>query len=403
MRHDFLIPRGPDGRELLYLCGNSLGLQPLRAAACVQDVLQGWAGRGVDGHFAGPHAWLTYHEDLAAAMAAIVGARPAEVSVMNALTVNLHLLMISFYRPTPRRFRILIEGKAFPSDRYAVVSQIRLHGFDPGEALIEVRPRAGEHVLRTEDLEEIIRREGGSIALILMGGVNYYTGQALRMERVSTAARRAGCAVGFDLAHAAGNVPLGLHEWDVDFAAWCTYKYLNGGPGSPAAIFVHERHARAAELPRLAGWWGHDRATRFLMGPDFVPMEGAEGWQVSNQPILSMAPLRASLEIFREAGMAELRAQSIALTGLLEELLRRRAGDACEVITPSDPAERGCQLSLRLRRDGRRVFGRLGEQGVVCDWREPDVIRVAPVPLYNTRDDVEGFIEVFTRALAPAP
>jgi kynureninase len=402
MRERFHIPRADDGSEHTYLCGNSLGLQPADAAAAVEEVLTSWAGKAVDGHFRGPHAWLTYHERLAADMAAIAGARAAEVTVMNGLTLDLHLLMISFYRPTPTRFRILMEAKAFPSDRYAVVSQLRLHGIDPAAGLVEIAPRPGETVVRTADIEELLRREGSSIALVLLAGVNYYTGQAFRMDRITAAARAAGCMTGYDLAHAAGNIPLHLHDWDVDFAAWCSYKYLNGGPGAPAAVFVHERHARAAELPRLAGWWGHDRATRFLMGPDFQPAEGAEGWQVSNQPVLSMAPLRASLEIFREAGMDRLRARSLELTGLLEDLLRRRAGPDCEIITPADSAERGCQLSLRFRRDGRRVFETLMKEGVVCDWREPEVIRLAPVPLYNTPADVERCVGVIAGARTPA-
>lgn len=402
MRERFHIPRAADGTELTYLCGNSLGLQPAAAKAAVDEVLASWAGKAVEGHFRGPHAWLTYHELLAADMAAIAGARTEEVTVMNGLTLDLHLLMISFYRPTPARYRILMEAKAFPSDRYAVVSQLRLRGVDPAAGLVEIAPRPGETILRTEDIEELLRRDGSSIALVLLGGVNYYTGQAFRMDRITAAARAAGCVTGYDLAHAAGNIPLRLHDWDVDFAAWCSYKYLNGGPGAPAAVFVHERHARAAELPRLAGWWGNDRSTRFLMGPDFRPAEGADGWQVSNQPVLSMAPLGASLDLFREAGMDRLRTRSLELTGLLEDLLRRRAGPDCEIITPADPGERGCQLSLRFRKDGRRVFETLTHEGIVCDWREPEVIRLAPVPLYNTPVDVERCVDVIAGTRAPA-
>ena len=398
-RDKFHFPSAGEGKEVVYFTGNSLGLQPKTAREYVDQELEDWKDLAVEGHFHAKHPWLPYHEFLTEQMARIVGAKPVETVVMNALTVNLHLMMITFYRPTAERFRILIEGKAFPSDQYAVESQIRFHGFDPDDALIEIEPRDGEAALRTEDIEAAIAEYGSSIALVMFGGVNYFSGQAFEMDRISAAARAAGARVGFDLAHAAGNIELKLHEWGPDFAVWCTYKYLNAGPGGVAGVFVHERHAKDLDLPRFAGWWGHDKETRFLMGPEFVPIEGAEGWQISNPPILQMAALRASLEIFAEAGMEALVKKSRKLTGYLEYLLRQNDDERFSVITPSDPAQRGCQLSIRVRDADRTLFERLTAQGVVADWREPDVIRVAPAPLYNSFGDVFRFYGALKNAL----
>ncbi|MBL0175724.1 MAG: kynureninase [Ignavibacteria bacterium] len=394
-RERFHIPAHRDGSDAIYLCGNSLGLQPRSARGMIAQELDDWAALGVEGHFHAAHPWLSYHELLTAQTARLAGALPGEVVVMNSLTVNLHLMLVSFYRPTAQRNAILIEHMAFPSDQYAVDSQIRHHGYDPEQARIDVAPREGEHCLRTADILERIDREAGRIALVLLGGVNYYTGQLMDMRAIAAAARRHGIAVGFDLAHAAGNVPLALHDWDADFAVWCSYKYLNAGPGAVAGCFVHERHARRAELPRFAGWWGHDKESRFRMGPDFRAIPGAEGWQLSNAPILSMAPLRASMDIFDEAGMTAIRAKSDALTGYLLSLLLRRPHPVWTVLTPADPAQRGAQLSLHVARNGRAVFQRLAEQGVICDWREPDVIRVAPAPLYNSFADAQRFAALF--------
>jgi kynureninase len=314
--------------------------------------------------------------------------------VMNTLTVNLHLMMVTFYRPTTLRHKIVIEAHAFPSDRYAVESQIRFHGFDPKRSLIELQPRAGESTLRTEDIEDVLEADGDEIALVLLGGVNYYTGQAFAMDRITKAGQAQGCIVGFDLAHAAGNIILNLHDWNVDFAVWCSYKYLNSGPGSIAGCFVHERHATNTTLPRFTGWWGQNTHIRFAMGPLFDPIPGAEGWQLSNPPILPMAALRASMQIFDEAGMEQLRRKSTALTGYLEHLLNQHPSRIFSLITPRDPDQRGCQLSIGVREGGKRMFDYLTDKGVVCDWREPDVIRVAPVPLYNSFHDVYRFVEI---------
>jgi kynureninase len=391
-RAEFHVPLRPDGTEEIYLCGNSLGLHPRRTAAYLAEELDAWRELAVKGHFDAPHPWMPYHELLAAPMGRIVGATPSEVVVMNALTVNLHLMMVSFYRPTASRHKVLIERHAFPSDHYAVESQIRFHGHDPRESLVLAEPREGEECLRHEDLAECIEREGESLALVLLPGVQYYTGQLFPIGEITRLAAEKGAYVGWDLAHAAGNVPLALHDDDVDFAVWCTYKYLNSGPGSVGGCFVHERHARDATLPRFAGWWGHDKETRFRMGPDFVPIPGAEGWQLSNPPILSLAAIRASLDVFEEAGgVGALREKSVRLTAHLEAAIEAEAGEAVEIITPREPERRGCQLSLRVRGEGRAVFERLGAAGVTCDWREPDVIRVAPVPLYNTFGEVERF------------
>ena len=399
-RERFHIPKGSNGQDCVYLCGHSLGLQPTTARCYVEQELEDWSALGVEAHFRGKNPWMPYHRLLTEQTSRLMGAKPMEVVVMNSLTVNLHLMMVSFYRPTSRRHKILIEESAFPSDQYAVKSQIRYHGFNPADSLIELKPREGERVLRKEDILELIEREGDLIALIMLGGVNYSSGQFFDLGSITKAGHVKGCVVGFDLAHAAGNLPLKLHEWDVDFAVWCSYKYLNGGPGCIAGCFVHERHAHNADLPRFSGWWGHDQQTRFQMGPEFRPMLGAEGWQLSNPPILSLAALRASMEIFDEVGMPAVREKSLLLTGYLEFLLQQQQSERFSIITPPEPERRGAQLSIRVPNGGRTVCQRLTEEGVLCDWREPDILRVAPVPLYNTFQDVQAFVEKFAAALS---
>ena len=396
-RERFHIPLSPDGAEQIYFTGNSLGLMPKTTRAYVEQELADWERLAVEGHVHAKNPWLPYHEFLTEQMAVVVGAKAGETVVMNSLTVNLHLLMVSFYRPTGERYKIVIEKGAFPSDQYAVASQIKFHGFDPSDALIELTPRDGESTLRTGDIVETINREGASIALVMLGGVNYYTGQAFDMQAITDAGHKVGAVVGFDLAHAAGNLELKMHDWDVDFAAWCSYKYLNGGPGAVGGAFVHERHANNFDLPRFTGWWGHDKATRFLMGPEFHPIAGAEGWQISNPPILQMAALRASLEIFSEAGMTALRAKSEKLTGFLERMINGVDDARISIVTPNDPVQRGCQLSIRV--GDKKLHEQIVSQGVCADWREPDVIRVAPVPLYNSFADVFYFVEILRSAL----
>ena len=422
-RERFYMPCGADGEEAVYFTGNSLGLMPKTARACVEQELADWQKLGVNAHMNAKNPWLPYHEFLTEPMARIIGAKPIETVVMNALTVNLHLLLVSFYRPTAERYKIVIEKGAFPSDQYAVQSQLRFHGYksEPGAVavatgfsssaaknpfatapgsdkmagpLIELAPREGESTLRTEDILDTIEREGDSIALILLGGVNYYTGQAFDMAAITEAGHRKGCVVGFDLAHAAGNLELHLHDWDVDFAAWCSYKYLNGGPGAVGGAFVHERHAKSFDLPRFAGWWGHDKETRFLMGPEFRPIAGAEGWQVSNPAILQMAAMRASLDIFEEAGMSALIEKSRKLTGYLEFLIDEIADERISIVTPRDPNSRGCQLSINIKDGGKALYEKIVASGVAVDWREPSVIRAAPVPLYNSFADVYRFAEI---------
>lgn len=395
-RDRFLLPKSAHGVEKIYFCGNSLGLQPRSARKLIEEALESWAERGVEGHFTGPHPWLPYAEFIDEKLARVVGATPKEVVAMNSLTVNLHLMMVSFYRPTAERYKILIERHAFPSDRYAVLSQIGLHGLNPADSLIEACPRAGELNLRGEDLVELIVREGGRIALILLPGVQYYTGQAFDCEAICEAGHRRGCVVGLDLAHAAGNLPLRLHDWQIDFAVWCSYKYLNAGPGAIGGCFVHERHGRDFSGPRLAGWWGHDKKTRFEMPDRFSVLPGAEGWQISNPPIFSAAPLIASLDLFDEAGIDALNLKSQKLTGFLEFLIKRRLTNRVSIITPEAGTERGCQLSLMLNgsaETNRGIHRRLLEEDIVCDWREPNVIRVAPVPLYNRFSEVFDFVE----------
>ena len=380
-RGRFELPKGPDGGELVYFAGNSLGLMPKAARGYVEQELRDWARLGVEGHFHAATPWYGYHQVLRDPLARLVGAKPSEVVAMNSLTVNLHLMMATFYRPTRGRHAILIEEHAFPSDLYAAQSQAKLHGLDPATTVI-VAPEQG--VLET------IALRGGEIAVVLLSGVQYYSGRSFDIPAITKAGRAAGCVVGWDLAHAAGNVPLELHAWDVDFAAWCSYKYLNGGPGAVAGCFVHERHAANVELPRMGGWWGNDPETRFRMhlNPSFVPTPTADGWQLSNPPILAMAPLRASLELFDEAGMGALRSKSIRLTAFFEALLDAVPGSPFEVLTPRDPEARGCQLSLRVKDRPRERFAALEAAGVVADFRPPEVIRVAPVPLYNSFHDV---------------
>jgi len=398
-RGKFHIPLAPDGRESVYLCGHSLGLQPKRVREYIEQELHDWEKLAVEAHFRGRNPWLPYHRPLSEKLTAIVGARPIEVVAMNSLTVNLHLMMVSFYRPTPQRHKIVIETGAFPSDQYAVKSQLRFRGWDPATSLIELKPRPSEATVRQEDIEALLEREGQSIALVMLGGVNYATGQLFDMPAITRAGHAQGCIVAFDLAHAAGNVPVKLHDWDVDFAVWCSYKYLNGGPGCVAGCFVHERHAHEFERPRFAGWWGHEEQTRFRMGPEFHPAPGAEGWQLSNPSILAMAPLRASLDLFAEAGMERLREKSMALTGYLEFLLDQNGSAKFSIITPRDPQRRGAQLSIGVRENGRAVCERLNAEGILCDWREPNILRVAPAPLYNTYSDVHRCAERFLAAI----
>jgi kynureninase len=394
-RNLFHIPQTPDGADCVYLSGHSLGLQPKTARGYVERELEDWAKLGVEGHFHAQNPWVPYHEMLAAPTARLVGALPEEVVVMNSLTVNLHLMLVSFYRPKGARNKIVVESNAFPSDQYAVRSQIWYHGYDPATSLVEIAPRPRETTIRTEDIEKLLAAEGERIALLMLGGVNYYSGQAFECARITEAAHAKGCVVGFDMAHAAGNIPVKLHDWNPDFAVWCNYKYLNGGPGCIAGCFVHERHARNPDLPRFAGWWGNGKDARFRMEPQFQPIAGAEGWQLSNPSILSMAALRASMDIFDEVGMQRLRAKSERLTTYLEFLLEQKPQEGFSIITPRDPAQRGAQLSLRVTKNGRAVCESLAQRGIICDWREPDIMRVAPVPLYNSFLDVHTFADKF--------
>jgi kynureninase len=402
-REEFHFPQHA-GAPVIYFTGNSLGLQPKAAAAALQQELDDWARFGVEGHFLAKHPWYSYHEELTASTARMVGALPEEVVVMNQLTSNLHFLLVSFYRPQGRRVKILTETRPFPSDTYAFASQIAFHGGDPETDLVEVQPRAGEHTLRTEDIVAKINELGDDLALVCFGGVNFYTGQAFEMAAITKAAHGVGANVGFDLAHAAGNLHLKLHDWNMDFACWCSYKYLNSGPGSVAGAFVHQRHL-GKDLPLFAGWWGHDKAERFKMERTFRPMPTAEAWQVSNAPVFSMAVHRVALEQFDRAGIARLRAKSEQLTGYLAFIIAEVAKDTdtdLEVITPNNPAQRGCQLSVLAHGHGKALFNRLTERGVVADWREPNVIRVAPVPMYNSFEDVHRFGEILKAALVNA-
>ncbi|HUN74106.1 MAG TPA: kynureninase [Steroidobacteraceae bacterium] len=399
----FALPRDASGAPLVYLCGHSLGAMPLAARAAVEQELEDWGSLGALGHESARRPWLRYHEQLRPGLEYLTGARSGEIVAMSSLTVNLHLMLASFYRPVARRTKILIESGAFPSDRHAVASQIAWHGLDPQRELIELAPAAGEDLIRQADIESTLARHGDQIATILWPGVQYRTGQLFELAPIAHAARGAGCTVGFDLAHAIGNVPLALHDSGADFAVWCSYKYLNAGPGAVGGCFIHERHGAGEGLPRLTGWWGHDPATRFDMDPQFRAAPGADGWQVSNPPVLSSAPLIASLEIFREAGMARLREKSVALTAFLERLVRPLA----RIVTPSAQEQRGCQLSIRIPAGPtapsaartRRILQALEAHGVVCDFRAPDLLRIAPAPLYNGFEDVFRFAEQLREAL----
>lgn len=403
MRQQFHIPKQDNGDDEIYLCGNSLGLQPKRTQEYLNYELSQWQKLGVKGHFSGDFPWMPYHEFLTEESAKLVGAKNSEVVCMNSLTANLHFMMVSFYRPTKTRNKILIEDHAFPSDHYAVESQVRFHGFDPDQAMLLAKPRVGEETLRTEDLLNLIELHGEEIALIMLPGVQYYTGQVLDMKAITEAGHAKGCMVGFDLAHAAGNIPMQLHDWDVDFAAWCSYKYLNSGPGSVAGCFVHEKHHTNLELPRFAGWWGHDKDSRFKMENHFIPMQSAEAWQLSNPPILSLAAIRASLDTIKDAGgIHALRGKSLKLTRYLRDLLEQELADEINILTPADEQASGCQLSLTVNLhglDGKTVFDRIEAAGVTCDFRHPNVIRVAPVPLYNSFEDAYRFVTILKDSL----
>ena len=398
-RTAFHIPKDEQGNDWLYFTGNSLGLQPKTTKSAIEQELNDWANLGVEGHFEAKNPWMPYHEFLTESMAKIMGAKPIEIVVMNTLTTNLHLLMVSFYNPTKKRHKILIESDAFPSDRYAVQTQLEFHGYDTNECLIEWTPRTDEKLLRTEDLEQILETQGEEIALLLIGGVNYYTGQYLDLKKIAALGHAKGCKVGIDLAHGAGNIQPELHDTGVDFAAWCTYKYLNAGPGSLGGVFVHERYAHDKTLKRFAGWWSQNKATRFNMRQPLDITPGAEGWQLSNPPILSMAAIKAALDLFNEVGMNKLRQKSIKLTGYLEFLIKGLNHAQIEIITPSDSNQRGCQLSIQVKNANKDLHKKLTEQHVITDWREPDVIRCAPVPFYNSFEDVFRMVEILKTLL----
>ena len=392
-RNKFHIPKDKNGNELIYFTGNSLGLQPKSTKDYINQELEDWANHGVEGHTEAKNPWLPYHEFLTESMANLVGAKPIEVVVMNTLTANLHFMMVSFYQPTKTRYKIVIESDAFPSDKYAVESQLRHHGYDDNEGLILWKPRKGEELLHYEDLEAILESQGNEIALIMIGGVNYYTGQYFDLKRITNLGHKHGCIVGFDCAHGAGNVELNLHNSEADFAVWCTYKYLNSGPGSLAGCFVHERHAYNKNLNRFTGWWSHNKQTRFNMRHEFDVLPGAEGWQLSNPPILSMAAIKASLDMFNEIGIKKLTEKSKKLTGYFEFLIQQLNNPSIKIITPSNPNERGCQLSIQVKNADKNLHNKLTKAGVISDWREPDVIRCAPVPFYNSFKDVYNMVE----------
>lgn len=392
-RQQFHIPKDKNGKDLIYFCGNSLGLQPKITKTYIDQELQDWANLGVEGHTEGKNPWLHYHEFLTDTMANIVGAKPIEVVVMNSLTANLHFMMVSFYQPTPKRYKILIEADAFPSDKYAVESQLRHHGYDDKDGLILWKARKGEELANYDDLEAILNEHGDEIALVMIGGVNYYTGQFFDLKRITDLGHKHGCVVGFDCAHGAGNVQLNLHDSGADFAVWCTYKYLNSGPGSLSGAFVHERHANNKDLNRFTGWWSHNKKTRFRMRDEFDQLPGAEGWQLSNPPILSMAAIRASLDVIKEAGFDKLCEKSKLLTGYFEFLINQLNNKDIKIITPSDPNQRGCQLSIQVKNADKSLYDKLTNAGVITDWREPDVIRCAPIPLYNSFQDVYNMVE----------
>jgi kynureninase len=400
-RNEFIFPQH-NGQNVIYFTGNSLGLQPKRTKKYVDDVMNDWANLAVEGHFYAEKPWWDYQERFAQPLSTIVGAKPSEITVMNTLTINLHLLMVSFYRPTKTRYKIICEEKAFPSDQYMFQSQVRHHGFDPKDAIVEIKRRDGEHNIRLEDILAKIEEVGEELALVLFGGVNYYTGQVFDMKTITEAGHKQGAIVGFDLAHAAGNIKLELHDWNVDFAAWCSYKYMNSGPGNASGCFVHEKHHHT-NLPRFAGWWGHNKERRFKMEPDFDPVHGADGWQVSNLPILSLAPYLASAEMFAEVGMDKLIAKRDKITAYLEFILQEIDKEIpsaeFEVITPKEPKERACQLSVFLHGQGRNLFDYLMKNGVITDWREPNVIRLAPVPLYCSFEDMYNFGQILKQGI----
>ncbi len=405
-RDEFIFPK-VNGKQVIYFTGNSLGLQPKRAKSYVDEVMNDWANLAVEGHFYADKPWWDYHERFAVPLSDLVGAKPAEVTVMNTLTVNLHLLMVSFYRPSAKKYKIICEEKAFPSDQYMFQSQVDFHsktvGFDPKEALVEIKRREGEHNIRLEDVLAKIEEVGEELALVLIGGVNYYTGQVFDMKTITEAGHKQGAYVGWDLAHAAGNIKLQLNEWKVDFAAWCSYKYMNSGPGNASGCFVHEMHHNDTELPRFAGWWGHNKERRFKMEPKFDPVRGADGWQISNLPILSLAPYLASVEMFAEVGMDKLIAKRDLITSYLEFILHdideAIEGTKFEVITPSIPEERACQLSVYLHGQGRELFDYLMQNGVITDWREPNVIRLAPAPFYCSFEDMYDFGQILKQGI----
>lgn len=400
-RNEFIFPK-VNNKQVIYFTGNSLGLQPKRTKAYVDEIINDWANLAVEGHFYAEKPWWDYQERFANPLSKIVGARPSEVTVMNTLTVNLHLLMVSFYRPTTKRFKIICEEKAFPSDQYMFQSQVHFHGFKPEEAIVEVKRRDGEHNIRTEDVISKINEVGDELALVLIGGVNYYTGQVFDMKAITVAGQSVGAYVGWDLAHAAGNVKLELHDWNVDFAAWCSYKYMNSGPGNASGCFVHEKHHDNSNLPRFAGWWGHNKERRFKMEPTFDPVHGADGWQISNLPVLSLAPYLASVEMFDEIGMDALIEKRDLITAYLEFILHeidKEVESSFEIITPANPSERACQLSVFLHGEGRSLFDYLMKNGVIVDWREPNVIRLAPVPLYCSFEDMYNFGQILKRGI----
>lgn len=392
-REQFYFPQR-NGKDAIYFCGNSLGLQPKKVRPAIEQELNDWHHHAVEGYWNAENPWLYYQQYCSKPLTSIVGASQDELTVMNTLTVNLHLLLMSFYRPTKQRFKVLMEAGAFPSDQYAVETQVRLHGFDPETAIIEVAPRPGEHLIREEDIFDIIDQESSSLAIILLGGINYYTGQLFNMQSITEAAHRVGAVAGFDLAHVVGNVPLKLHDWEVDFAVWCSYKYLNGGPGAVGGAFIHERHARNINQQRLGGWWGNEESTRFKMEKGFKPKSRAEGWQISTAQVFNMVALKASLELFESAGMAALRDKSIKLTNYLEFLLKHIENIKFEIITPKNCKERGAQLSLLFHDKGREIQQKMTDAGIIVDWREPGVIRISPAPLYNSYGDVFHFYEI---------
>ncbi len=401
-RNTFHIPQ-LQGKDVIYFTGNSLGLQPKRTAQYIQQELEDWAQLGVEGHFHARNPWMPYHEILTRQLASVVGAKTSEVVAMNQLTVNLHLLMVTFYQPTTERYKIICEAKAFPSDQYALESQVRYHGFSPDDAIVEIAPRPGETIIREEDVVAAIEQHKDHLALVLMGGVNYYTGQVFDMPAITTAGHRAGAIVGFDLAHAVGNIELQLHDWDVDFATWCSYKYLNSGPGGVSGVYIHERHATNINLPRFAGWWGYEKETRFKMDKGFKAIPTAEGWQLSNAPVLSMAAHKASLDVFEEAGWERIHAKRKLLSGYTHFMMQQinvvQSEPLIQILTPADESRRGCQVSLLMLKNGKSIFEALTKQGVIADWREPNVIRIAPVPLYNSYEDVWRFSEIIKSTL----